>query len=192
MGGMPAVSSFMVPLGSPAPDFKLPSVDGRVVALADFADEPVLLVVFLSNHCPYVRHIERGLARVAADYAGAGLATIGICSNDVVRYPDDGARELQGQARRAGFEFPYLVDETQDVAKAYRAACTPDFFLYGPQRSLAYRGEMDGARPSNDVRNDGRALRAAIDLVLSSRPVPEPHRASMGCSIKWKPGNEPA
>lgn len=182
----------MVPLGTPAPEFKLPSVDGRTVALGDFADVPALLVAFLSNHCPYVRHIERALGRVAADYHGAGLAVVGICSNDTARYPDDSAARLAEQAERAGFEFPYLLDETQEVARAYRAACTPDFFLYGADRTLAYRGEMDGARPSNNRPSDGRVLRAATDLVLASRPVPEPHTASLGCSLKWKPGNEPA
>jgi peroxiredoxin len=189
---MPAVSSFMVPLGTPAPDFRLPSVGGHTIALGDFAHAPALLVVFLSNHCPYVRHIERGLAQLVADYAGTGFAAVGIGSNDAARYPDDNAAHLADQARRAGFDFLYLVDETQEVAKAYRAACTPDFFLYGPDRRLAYRGEMDGARPSNDVPNDGRPLRAAIDLVLDSKSVPEPQRPSLGCSLKWKPGNEPA
>ena len=190
MRGM-AVSSFMVPLGTRAADFNLPSVGGHAIALGDFAHSGALLVVFLSNHCPYVVHIERGLARVAADYAGTGLAVVGICSNDTARYPDDNAAHLARQARRAGFEFPYLVDEAQEAAKAYRAACTPDFFLYDADRRLAYRGEMDGARPSNQVPNDGCVLRAAIDLVLDSRQVPEPHRPSMGCSLKWRPGNEP-
>jgi peroxiredoxin len=188
---MPAVSSLMVPLGTPAPSFRLPSIGGHVIAFEDFAHSPVLLVVFLSNHCPYVRHVERGLSRVAADYAGTGLSAVGIASNDAASYPDDNVAQLAKQARRAGFEFPYLVDETQEVARAYRAACTPDFFLYDAERALAYRGEMDGARPSNDVPNDGRVLRAAIDLVLRSMPVPEPHRPSLGCSLKWKPGNEP-
>ena len=189
MGIMPAVNSFMVPLGTPAPDFRLPTVDGNKMTLGDFAHARALLVVFLSNHCPYVRHIERGLARVAAGYAGRGLATVAIGSNDASSYPDDNAAHLAGQARRAGFEFPYLVDETQDVARAYQAACTPDFFLYDADRKLAYRGEMDGARPSNDVPNNGRALRSAIDSVLSSRSVPEPQRPSLGCSLKWKPAD---
>jgi peroxiredoxin len=188
---MPAVSSLMVPLGTPAPDFRLPAVGGHMIALEDFAHMPALLVVFLSNHCPYVLHIEQGLARVAADYAGTGCAVVGIASNDAARYQDESVAHLAQQARRACFEFPYLVDQTQEVARAYRAACTPDFFLYNAERTLAYRGEMDGARPSNDVPNDGRTLRTAIDLVLRSMPVPEPHRASLGCSLKWKPGNEP-
>ncbi len=189
---MPAVSSFMVPLGTPAPEFRLPSVGGHTIALSDFSHASALLVVFLTNHCPYVRHIERGLGRVVADYAGLGLAAVGICSNDTARYPDDRPDRLAEQTRRAGFDFPYLVDETQEVAKAYRAACTPDFFLYDTDRLLSYRGEMDRARPSNDVPNDGRVLRAAIELALDSKPVPEPHTPSLGCSIKWRPGNEPA
>jgi peroxiredoxin len=189
---MPAVSSLMVPLGTPAPDFILPAVGGHMISLGDFAHTQALLVVFLSNHCPYVLHIERGLARLVADYGGTGCAAVGIASNDAARYPDENVARLAQQARRAGFEFPYLVDQTQEVARAYRAACTPDFFLYDAERRLAYRGEMDGARPSNDVPNDGRALRAAIDLVLRGLPVPEPHRPSLGCSLKWKPGNEPA
>ncbi len=189
---MPAVNSFMVPLGTTAPDFELPSVEGRSVALADFAGAPALLVVFLSNHCPYVRHVEGSLASLVADCAQAGLAAAGICANDAASYPDDDAAHLAQQARRAGFAFPYLVDETQDVARAYKAACTPDFFLYDGARSLAYRGQMDGARPGNKIPNDGRSLRAAIDLVLDGKPVPGPHTPSVGRSIKWKPANAPA
>ncbi len=182
-----AIHSFLVPLGTPAPDFSLPAPDGSTVALGDLSDAPALLVVFLSNHCPYVRRIEKGLGALAADYAARGLATVGICANDMLRYPDDSPANLAEQAERAGFGFPYLYDESQDVARAYRAACTPDFFLYDADRRLAYRGEFDGARPSNDVPADGATLRAALDLVLAGRPVPEPHRPSLGCGIKWKP-----
>jgi peroxiredoxin len=186
-----AVASFMVPLGAPAPPFTLPSVDGREVSIDQFADAPALLVIFLSNHCPYVRRIEHGLASVVAEYQRKGLAAVAICSNDAVGYPDDAPKHLAEQVDRAGFEFPYLVDETQQVAKAYRAACTPDYFVYDAARGLAYRGEFDGARPSNDLPADGEALRAALDRVLAGEPVPEPHHPSMGCGIKWKPGNEP-
>ncbi|GAA2730410.1 thioredoxin family protein [Actinocorallia aurantiaca] len=182
-----AISSFLVPLGTPSPDFTLPATDGTPVSPGDFADAPALLVVFLSNHCPYVRRIEKGLGTLTAEYAARGLATIGIGSNDVKNYPDDSPHNLAQQAERAGFVFPYLYDESQDVARAYRAACTPDFFLYGADRRLAYRGEFDGARPSNDVPADGRSLRAALDLVLAGRPVPEPHHPSLGCGIKWRP-----
>ncbi|BCB90406.1 thioredoxin family protein [Phytohabitans suffuscus] len=185
-----AVSSFLVPLGTPAPDFALPSVGGAEVKLADVS-APALLVAFLSNHCPYVRHVESALGAFAAEYAGKGLATIGICSNDVVNYPDDGVPGLAGQVERAGFTFPYLVDASQDVAKAYSAACTPDFFLYDGQRRLVYRGAFDEARPKNDVPVTGGLLRAAADAALRGEAVPEPHVPSLGCGIKWRPGNEP-
>jgi peroxiredoxin len=188
---MVAVNSFMVPVGTPAPDFTLPSITGSKVALADFAGASALLVVFLSNHCPYVRRVEAGIGSVTASYGARGVATVGICSNDVATHPDDDAAHLAEQAERAGFAFPYLVDESQEVAMAYRAACTPDFFLYDADRRLAYRGQFDGARPSNDVPADGATLRTAFEEVLAGRPVPEPHSPSLGCNIKWKPGNEP-
>lgn len=188
---MVAVNSAMVPLGTPAPDFTLPSIDGRTVSLADFASAPALLVIFMCNHCPYVRHIESGIGTLVSDYRPKGLAAVGIRSNDVGQYPDDDVSSLTEQARRAGFGFPYLMDETQEVTKAYRAACTPDFFLYDARQLLAYRGEFDGARPRNDVPVDGATLRAALEHVLAGEPVPEPHRPSLGCNIKWRPGNEP-
>ncbi|MFC0042151.1 thioredoxin family protein [Actinomadura rayongensis] len=187
-----AINSFMVPLGTPAPDFTLPAADGgKPFSLADTGDAAAVLVVFLSNHCPYVRRIETALGAVTAEYAARGVATVGIGSNDIDRYPDDDAEHLVEQAGRAGFTFPYLVDETQEVALAYRAACTPDFFLYDAARRLAYRGEFDGARPRNDVPSNGATLRAALDLVLAGEPVPEPHTPSLGCGVKWRPGNEP-
>ncbi|GAA2105957.1 thioredoxin family protein [Actinomadura alba] len=187
-----AISSFMVPLGTRAPSFSLPSIQGDTVSIDDFVGAPALLVVFLSNHCPYVRRIESALGEAVAEYqAKEGLAAVGICSNDVENYPDDDAEHLAEQAKRAGFTFPYLIDETQEVAKAYKAACTPDFFLYDADRGLAYRGEFDGARPRNDLPSDGATLRAALYQVLGGRPVPEPHIASLGCGIKWKPGNDP-
>jgi peroxiredoxin len=188
-----AVNSFMVPLGSPAPDFRLPRADGRGEgALKDYADQPALLVAFLSNHCPYVRHLESALGALASEFAGRGLATVGICANDVVNYPDDDAEHLTAQVERAGFDFAYLVDADQEVAKAYRAACTPDFFLFDAQRRLAYRGQFDGSRPQSGQAPTGASLRAAVERVLVGEPVPEPHDPSVGCSIKWKPGNEPA
>jgi peroxiredoxin len=191
MGAM-AVNSFMVPLGTPAPDFSLPRADGAgEVALKDFADAPALLVVFLCNHCPYVKHVESAFGEFAAEYEPKGLATVGICPNDVVSYPHDDAAHMLEQAKRAGFTFPYLVDESQQVALAYRAACTPDFFLHDSQRRLVYRGQFDGTRPNRGQAPTGASLRAAVDLVLAGEPVPEPHDPSTGCSIKWKPGNEP-
>ncbi|MBB4702141.1 thioredoxin family protein [Sphaerisporangium siamense] len=184
-----AVTSFMVPLGTAAPEFDLPSIDGGRVSLSDLKATPATLVVFLSNHCPYVRRIEKGLGALAADYRGR-VATVGISSNDVVNYPDDDIAHLKEQAGRAGFGFPYLVDESQDVARAYRAACTPDFFLYDADRLLAYRGQFDDARPSNQEPVTGASLREAIDATLAGRPVPGEQRPSLGCGIKWKPGTE--
>jgi len=186
-----AVSSLMVPLGTRAPDFELPSVAGPMVTLADL-DGPALLVMFLCNHCPYVRHVERALAATVAEYAERGVAAVGICSNDTDAYPDDGPAGLAGQARRAGFTFPYLVDAGQQVAKAYRAMCTPDLFVYDMRRDLVYRGAFDDSTPGNGVPVTGARLRQALDHVLRGEPVPEPHKPSMGCSLKWKRGNEPA
>jgi peroxiredoxin len=185
-----ATSSLMVPLGTSAPTFELPSVDGFAVALSDLAG-PALLVMFLCNHCPYVRHIETALAATLTGYTERGLAAVGICSNDADAYPDDAPDRLAEQARRAGFTFPYLVDASQQTAKAYRAACTPDFFLYDAERKLAYRGAFDGSTPGNNLPVTGQMLRHAADHVLAGEPVPGPHRPSMGCSLKWKPGNEP-
>ncbi|XRQ12845.1 thioredoxin family protein [Actinomadura welshii] len=186
-----AIASFMVPLGSPVPAFELPSIEGGTVSESGLADASALLVVFLSNHCPYVRRIEDAIGAVTAEYAAKGVTTVAVCSNDVANYPDDDADHLREQAKRAGFQFPYLVDESQETAKAFKAACTPDFFLYDRERRLAYRGEFDAARPANDVPSDGASLRAALDLVLAGEEVPEPHTPSLGCGIKWKPGNEP-
>ena len=181
----------MVPLGTPAPDFELPSADGTTVKLADL-DGPALLVMFLCNHCPYVRHIESHLGAVVADYAGRGVAAVGICSNDLDAYPDDGPAGMAEQSRRAGFEFPYLLDETQQVAAAYRAMCTPDVFVYGADRRLAYRGAFDDSTPRNGQPVTGALLGQALDRTLAGQPVPEPHRPSMGCSLKWRPGSQPS
>lgn len=184
-------NSFMVPLGTPAPDFSLPDINGRKVAIGEFSDARALLVVFLSNRCPYVLHVEYEIANLAARYREQGMATLGICSSDTDAYPEDTPQQLTEQARRAGFMFPYLVDESQEIAKAFRAACTPDFFLYDAERKLAYRGQLDAARPGNGKVVDGRDLRAAVKNVLAGQPVPEPHTPSGGCNIKWRPGNEP-
>ncbi len=187
---MPAVSSFMVPLGSPAPDFALQSIEQTTVRKQDFADAPALLVMFLSNHCPYVRHLERELGEALAAYPHLGV--VAICSNDTVNYPDDAAARLREQRARAGWNFPYLIDETQQVAKDYRAACTPDFFLYDREHRLAYRGAFDHSTPGNGKPVTGELLRAAIDAVLAGEKPAEPQQPSLGCSIKWRPGNEPA
>ena len=182
----------MFPLGTEAPDFSLPdSVSGDTVSLTDFDDQPVLLVMFISNHCPYVKHVADELGRLGSEYRGRGVATVAICSNDVEHYPDDAPPRMAEFATAHDFSFPYLHDESQAVARAYHAACTPDFFVFDRERELVYRGQLDGARPSNDEAVDGRDLRAALDAVLEDRPVPEPQRPSMGCNIKWKAGNEP-
>jgi thiol-disulfide isomerase/thioredoxin len=185
-----AVNSFMAPIGTPAPPFALPSIDGETVGLDGAAGRP-LLVMFLSNHCPYVRHLERELGALVREYAD-DVAAVAICSNDIENYPDDGREGLAEQSGRAGFSFPYLLDESQQVALDYRAACTPDFFLYDAEHKLAYRGQFDDSRPRNDLPVNGSALRAALDLVVAGKPVDEPHLASIGCGIKWKPGNEPS
>ena len=186
-----ALQSLMVPLGTPMPEFSLPSIDGAQVTSADFTDAPAVLVMFLSNHCPYVRHLERELGQVVDECSRRDVAAVAICSNDTSTHPDDAAAGLAEQARRAGFGFPYLVDESQQVATAFRAACTPDFFLYDRAGRLAYRGEFDDARPRSTAPVTGRTLRTALDAVLAGQPVPEPHPPSMGCGIKWRPGNEP-
>lgn len=188
-----AVTSTMLPLGTVAPAFALPdTVSGDPVSLADFGDKIALLVMFICNHCPYVKHVQGELVRLGVDYERSELGIVAIGSNDPETYPEDGPEQLGREARRLGYRFPLLFDETQGVAKAYTAACTPDFFLFGPDRRLVYRGQLDGARPGNGVPVTGEDLRAAIDAVLAGRPVPEDQRPSVGCSIKWRPGNEPA
>jgi peroxiredoxin len=182
----------MTELGSPAPYFTLPTADGSgEVTLTDFADAPALLVVFLCGHCPYVRNLEGALGVFATEYAEKGLAVVGISSNDAETYPEDAPEEMVRQAERAGLGFPYLYDESQEVAKAFGATCTPDFFLYNAARRLAYRGQFDDSRPHDGVKPTGTSLRAATDRVLRGESVPVPHLPSVGCSLKWKPGNEP-
>ena len=186
-----AATSTMMPLGTPAPDFTLPSTDGQTVSRTDLSGAPALLVMFLCRHCPYVQHVQRELAALVAEYQQRGVAAVGICSNDADRYPDDAPPRLAQQKLEVGFTFPYLVDTTQEVAKAYRAACTPDFFVFDGDGRLAYRGRMDGSRPSSDEPVTGAELRAALDAVLAGRPPPGEQQPSMGCGIKWTPGNEP-
>ena len=181
----------MLPLRTGAPDFHLPDSTGRLVSRDDFAGRPALLVMFLCNHCPYVKHVAEEVVRLGRDYQARGAAVVAISSNDVTQYPEDGPARMAEVAASMGLTVPYLYDETQEVAKAYHAACTPDFFLFDGDRRLAYRGQLDGARPGNDVPVTGHDLRAALDAVLAGTPVPEPQRPSLGCSIKWRPGNEP-
>ncbi len=179
-------------LGTSAPAFSLPdSVTGDTITLETFAGKRALLVMFLCPHCPYVKHVQKELARIGRDYAARSLAIVAISSNDAVQYPDDSPEGLMRQALEQGFDFPYCYDESQDVAKAYRAACTPDFFLYDESRKLVYRGQLDGARPKNDIPVTGGDLRAALDAALAGAAPAGEQRPSIGCNIKWKPGNEP-
>lgn len=178
----------MLPLGTTAPDFHLPDTSGRTVALADFKDKPALLVVFMCNHCPYVKHLRAGLAQLARDYAPRSVAIVSINSNDVTNYPEDSPAKMAAEVKSAGYIFPYLYDESQAVAKAYRAACTPDFFLFDRGRRLVYRGQFDDSRPGNGVPVTGKDLRAALDAVLAGKPPSTFQSPSIGCNIKWKRG----
>jgi peroxiredoxin len=188
-----AVTSTMLALGTEAPDFKLmDTVSGQIVSLSDFEDKQALLVMFICTHCPYVQHVRGELARLGRDYQGTGLGVVAISANDPETYPDDSPENLRREAETQGYVFPFLFDETQEVAAAFTAMCTPDFFLFGPERTLAYRGQLDDSRPSNGLPVTGRDLRAAIDAVLAGQPVDGDQRPSMGCSIKWKSGNTPA
>jgi len=188
---MSLTPSTMLPLGTAAPDFQLPDTNGKTVALADFKGRPALLVIFMCNHCPYVKHIRAGLAQLARDYLPRGAAIVGINSNDVANYPDDSPARMKAEVKSAGYLFPYLYDETQAVAKAYRAACTPDLYLFDKSQKLVYRGQLDDSRPGNGVPVTGKDLRAALDAVLAGHPVAPEQKPSIGCNIKWKAGNEP-
>lgn len=187
-----AVTSTMMPLGTQAPDFSLTDVvSGRTVTLQDFDDRDALLVMFICRHCPYVAHVRPALAALAREHIDSGLGIVAISANDPDAYPEDAPRGLAAEAVEAGYTFPYLFDETQEVAKEYTAACTPDFFLFDRRRRLVYRGQFDSSRPRNGVPVTGEDLRAAIEAVLEERPVSEDQRPSVGCGIKWRPGNEP-
>jgi len=183
----------MLELGTPAPDFRLPEpLTGTEVGLSDLKGDKGLLVVFMCNHCPYVKHIQRELAAVIKEYQAKGIAAVGISSNDVSTHPDDAPDKMAEEAQRLGYTFPYLYDETQETAKAYHAACTPDFFLFDAQRRPAYRGQFDDSRPGNDRPVTGTDLRAALDALVAGKAVDTDQIPSMGCNIKWKSGAEPA
>ncbi len=182
----------MLPLGTVAPDFRLPDTAGNTISLADFKDAPAILVMFICNHCPFVKHVRSELAQLARDYQSHGVGMVAINSNDVANHPDDRPQKMAEEVKAAGYSFPYLYDESQEVAKAYHAACTPDFFLFDGQRRLAYRGQLDGSRPGNGIPVTGKDLRAALDAVLAGKPAPAEQKPSIGCNIKWKRGNEPA
>jgi peroxiredoxin len=186
-----AIASVMLPLGTPAPPFALRDVvRGQNYSLDSFTGKTALLVMFLCRHCPYVVHVEQGIAKIGQDYRDAELGIIGISSNDPVQYPDDAPPRLKDMAERLGFTFPFCFDESQDVAKAYQAACTPDFYLFDRERRLVYRGQLDDSRPGSNKPVTGRDLRAAISAVLAGKPVDSNQKASIGCSIKWKRGKE--
>lgn len=188
---MVKTASTMQRLGMEAPDFSLVNVDGRAVSLADFKDAKALLVIFMCNHCPFVKHVAEGLTSLANDYLPRGAAIVGINSNDTSTHPEDSPEKMVQEVELRGYPFPYLFDEDQSVAKAYRAACTPDFFLFDAQRKLVYRGQLDSSRPNSGIPVTGKDLRGALDAVLAGRPVDEDQVPSIGCNIKWKPGNEP-
>ena len=188
---MVVTASRMLPLGTSAPDFNLPDTSGNTVSLADFEKSPALLVVFMCNHCPFVKHVLGNLVELIKDYQAREVAIVGINSNDVANHPDDSPEMMAELTRESGLTFPYLYDETQEVARSYGAACTPDFFLFDGERSLVYRGQMDDSRPGNGISVTGADLTAAIDAVLGEGPVASEQKPSMGCNIKWKRGNEP-
>lgn len=185
--------STMLDLGTTAPEFTLPNVvSGKTMALADFANTKALLVMFICRHCPFVKHIEQELARLGRDYANKDVAIVAISANDAAEHPDDSPESLKEMAEQLGFSFPFLYDESQSVAKAYSAACTPDFFLFDQSRKLVYRGQLDDSRPESGIPVTGKDLRAAMDAVLNDQAINPDQRASIGCNIKWKSGNEPA
>lgn len=181
----------MLALGTPLPSFSLPDVDGKTVSPEQFAQAPALLVAFICPHCPFVRHIRMAFGEFAREYQAKGLAIIAINSNDTDEFPEDAPDGMRDEARMAGYPFPYLFDESQQVAKDFMAACTPDLFLFDKARTLVYRGQFDDSRPRTSLPITGRDLRAAVDAVLAGEPVPATQRPSIGCNVKWKPGNAP-
>jgi peroxiredoxin len=182
----------MLELGTVAPDFSLTNTtNGQKVCRDDFRGKAGLLVIFLCNHCPYVKHVASALAKLTAEYMTKNVGVVGISSNDIVAHPDDGPEQMKAEAAAQGYKFPYLFDEVQSVAQAYRAACTPDFFLFDSEFKLVYRGQMDDSRPKQDSIATGADLRAALDALLAGQSVPSPQKPSIGCNIKWKAGLEP-
>ncbi len=182
----------MLELGTPAPAFDLPDVvSGRRVTLETFAGKRALLVMFICRHCPFVKHVERELARLGEDYSEKSAGIVAISSNDAASYPEDAPESLREMAVELGFKFPLCFDESQEAAKAYASSCTPDFYLFDENRRLVYRGQLDGSRPGNGIPVSGRDLRAALEAVLLGEPVSRDQKPSLGCNIKWKPGNEP-
>lgn len=188
---MVRTASTMLPLGTTAPDFSLPDTDGKQVSLADFDGRKALLVIFMCNHCPYVKHVADQIKALSDDYMSRGVAVVGISSNDVEKHPDDSPEAMAQEKAARGYSFPYLYDADQSVAQAYAAACTPDFYLFDGDKKLVYRGQLDASRPKTDIPVTGKDLRAAIDAVLDGESPPQDQTPSIGCNIKWKAGNEP-
>jgi peroxiredoxin len=191
LAAMAETSSTMLALGTPAPEFALPDTSGKIVSLADFKSAPALLVMFICNHCPYVKHAAPEIVRLAKDYQPRGIAMIAINANDAEKYPADSPSAMGQEVKARGYTFPYLYDETQRVAKTFRAACTPEFYLFDGARKLVYRGRLDGSTPGNAVSATGAELRAALDALLTGKPISEDQKPGIGCNIKWKTGNEP-
>ncbi len=188
---MTLTPSTMLPLGTSAPDFTLPDTTGQQVSLDDFKDKRALLVMFICNHCPYVRHVKGELVALARAYQEKDVGVVAINSNDVANYPDDSPERMQEEVKQTGYPFPYLFDETQEVAKAYKAACTPDFYVFDQERKLVYRGQLDDSRPDSGTPVSGADLRAALDALLAGAPIEQDQKPSVGCNIKWRQGNEP-
>ena len=188
---MVMTASTMLPLGMSAPDFNLPDIKGDMVSLADFKESSALLVIFMCNHCPFVKHVLHVMVDLIKEYQAKGVAVVGINSNDVANFPEDSSEKMAKVAKKAGFTFSYLFDQSQEVAKAYHAACTPDLFLFDKERRLVYRGQMDDSRPGSEIPVTGVDLIRAMDAVLAGRNISSDQKPSMGCNIKWKKGNEP-
>lgn len=190
---MALTPSTMLELGTQAPEISLPDVvSGKTISLKDFSSKKALLVMFICRHCPYVVHVKNELARLGKDYANKDMGIVAISSNDADNYPEDSPKNLKDMAQKLGFTFPFCYDETQEAAKAYTAACTPDFFLYDKARKLVYRGQLDDSRPGNSKPNNGKDLRAAMDAALADKPIAQDQKPSLGCNIKWKSGNTPS
>ncbi|MEH1841158.1 MAG: thioredoxin family protein [Nostoc sp.] len=190
---MALTASTMLPLGTKAPDFNLPEVvSGKATSLSTFAGKKALLVMFICRHCPFVKHVQQELVQLGRDYFTSDLAIVAISANDAKNYPDDAPESLQAFATEQGFNFTLCYDESQETAKVYTAACTPDFFVFNSDRQLVYRGQLDDSRPSNGKPVTGADLRAAIEAVLADKPVTSHQKPSVGCNIKWKPGNQPS
>lgn len=184
-------NSTMLPLGTLLPDFSLQDTDGEYVSAGDFLDAKAVLIMFICNHCPYVVHVRDEIQRIAEAYQSQGVAVVGISSNSIQTHPQDGPEKMKDEKAAAGYTFPYLYDETQEVAKTFKAACTPDFYVFDGEQKLTYRGQFDNSRPGNDLAVTGADLCAALDAALAGKELMEEQRPSAGCNIKWHPGNEP-